>query len=442
MQQSSIILFCDECGAANDPSASTCVACQQPLTLAAPLAPPVAPVRITPPVVREVLAGAPVMSASQRLPINLLPGTLLFGRYQIRQEIGRGGFSVVYLAEDLMSGRRPVAIKRIYLHTLTPRQIIDATETCNREIKMLSLLRSVDGVPKFYESFTDPENWYLIMEYIAGQTLEEYMQQAPGGYLPEDKVVEIGKDLTHILQTLHAVGQPGGPSGPSVNQKVIFRDLKPSNIMLTPESKLYLIDFGIARFFTPGQRKDTTPLGSPGYAPPEQYGRAQTDERSDIYSMGMTLQTLLTGRDPLELTQGELSLNPRRASSQFRRLLDKMQESVVDRRPATMKEINKRLTYLQNFGTADKKRVLFSLGVGAALGVLFVGMLFLNFQAYVNGWWFTGSLWIWIAIANWQKRKKLSKRGKRWLPGFATIALGITIILGLVFFLVLHMLGF
>ena len=167
MQHSSMILFCDECGAANELTATFCVACQQPLAHSAralSASTQVAPVRIIPPEVREVVAGAPVTPAHSVLPMQLLPGTLLFGRYQFRQEIGQGGFSVVYLAEDLREQRRLVAIKRIHLSTLTPRQVIDATETCNREIRLLSFLQAVEGVPRLYESFTDTENWYLMME--------------------------------------------------------------------------------------------------------------------------------------------------------------------------------------------------------------------------------------------------------------------------------------
>jgi serine/threonine protein kinase len=387
MQQSSMILFCDDCGAANEPAAAYCVACQQPLVQTAEAwSAPAQPVAINNalPAVREVVAGAGVTPTNSSLPLDLLPGTLLFGRYQVRQEIGRGGFSVVYLAEDLKAQRGLVAIKRIYLHTLTPRQIIDATETCNREIKLLSFLEAVDGVPKLHESFTDAENWYLMMEYIPGQTLEEYMQKAPGGYLPESMVVEMGEKLVSTLGKLH-----------TDNRQVIFRDVKPANIMITPDDKLYLIDFGIARFFTPGQKRDTTPLGTPGYAPPEQYGRTQTDGRADIYSLGMTLQTLLTGRDPLELTQGERSLNPKAPSSQMRKLLNAMLEPEISRRPATMQDIGKRLAWLKHVG--DKRRIVLSLCMGAALGIVSSGMLLWMFT---SGWRFAQFSWLWLLLFN------------------------------------------
>lgn len=396
MQHSSMILFCDECGAANEFTATSCVACRQPLTRSPgtlpaasqfgelPPVPRVAPVGIAPPVVREVVAGSPVTPAQSGLPLHLLPGTLLFGRYQFRQEIGRGGFSVVYLAEDLREQRRLVAIKRIHMSTLTPREVIDATETCNREIRLLSFLQGVEGVPRLYESFTDTENWYLIMEYVPGQTLEEYMQKARGGYLPESEVLELGEKLVNLLERLN-----------KANQQVIFRDVKPANIMLRPDGQLYLIDFGIARFFTPGQKKDTTPLGTPGYAPPEQYGRAQTDQRADIYSLGATLQTLMTGRDPLDLTQGEVSRNPKAPSLRVRKLLDTMLAPDVLYRPATMKEVGRRLTWLKN--SSDKRRVALSLCVGMLLGALFSGVGFMIFSSDGR---FPGSYFIWIIAIN------------------------------------------
>lgn len=425
MQQSSMILFCDDCGAANEPTAAICVACHKPLVQTADaeiITPQARPVSIASPVVREVVAGASVTPASSGLPLNLLPGTLLFGRYQVRQEIGRGGFSVVYLAEDLRMQRRLVAIKRIHLRTLTPRQIIDATETCNREIKLLSFLETVEGVPKLYESFTDTENWYLMMEYIQGQTLEEYIQKSPGGYLSEEKVVEIGEKLVHILEQLHRG-----------NQRVIFRDVKPANIMITPDGRLYLIDFGIARFFTPGQKKDTTPLGTPGYAPPEQYGRAQTDESADIYSLGMTLQTLLTGRDPLELTQGELSHNPKVPSPAIRKLFNAMQEPERSRRLASIKEVERRLSWLKNFG--DKRRVALSLLAGAALGVAGGSM---TFWAITNIWYLAGYQWWWILLIffNVIGKKNMQRFSQRFSAYFVWLGFGIAIGATILFWLI------
>lgn len=269
------------------------------------------------------------------MPVDFKRGMILAGRYRIREEIGRGGFSIVYRAEEVGT-RRQVAIKRIYLRALTPRQIIDATETFNREVKTLSRFKYVSGIPRFYEHLTDPENWYLVMEYVDGQTLEDYLCHAPDESLSERETLNIGIELAQILQELHSVDPP-----------IIFRDVKPANIMITPERELYLIDFGIARVFTPGKTKDTTPLGSPGYAPPEQYGRAQTDQRADIYSLGATMQTLFTGRDPVELAAGEPSRNPKKLSRAVQKLLDDMMEPDLAKRPPDLGKVKRRMEFIR-----------------------------------------------------------------------------------------------
>jgi serine/threonine protein kinase len=355
MQQSSMVQFCDECGLANDLAASHCSACQHPLSrtpsnASAPA--PIAPITITPTPVLEVRPGSLFTTAGQHslaeslLPYGVTnpaadfqPGTLLARRYKVEQEIGRGGFSVVYRAVDLNSRHREVAIKRIMLSTLSPRQVIDATETFNRELTMLARFKSMSGVPAFYEHLTDAENWYLIMQYIPGQTLEEYLHKKASGYISEEETIALGMGIAHLMQTLHEANPP-----------VIFRDLKPSNIMLTSQNEFFLIDFGIARNYSPGKAKDTTPLGSPGFAPPEQYGRAQTDQRSDIYSLGATLQTLLTGRDPQELRAGESSRNPKPPSRMMRKLLDDMLSPTATNRPWSMARVESRLEEVQSQG--------------------------------------------------------------------------------------------
>lgn len=379
-----MVQFCDECGLANDPGASHCSACQYPLAhtstsasvSAAPA--PIKPVTITPPPVLEVTPGSLFTTSGQRslveslLPYgatspsaDFLPGTLLARRYKIQEEIGRGGFSVVYRAVDLNSRHREVAIKRIQLSTLSSRQVIDATETFNRELTMLARFKSMSGVPAFYEHLTDAENWYLVMQYIPGQTLEEYLKKKPGGYISEEETVALGRGIAHLMQSLHEANPP-----------VIFRDLKPSNIMLTSQHEFFLIDFGIARNYTPGKTKDTTPLGSPGFAPPEQYGRAQTDQRSDVYSLGATLQTLLTGRDPQELRSGEVSHNPKPPSRALRRLLDDMLSPTPVQRPLTMRRVETRLEEIQSQGLGMRS---FWLGlILTALTDIFFALFILN----------------------------------------------------------------
>src|ERR1051326_3610870 len=125
------------------------------------------------------------------------------------------------------------------------------------------------------------------MDFIEGETLEARLAKTPSGRLPVQEVIQLGIQLATVLGYLHSHQPP-----------IVFRDLKPSNIMLTPDGRLYLIDFGIARFFKPGQAKDTAPFGSSGYAAPEQYAKAQTTPQADVYSLGATLHQLLSGIDP------------------------------------------------------------------------------------------------------------------------------------------------
>jgi serine/threonine protein kinase len=219
-------------------------------------------------------------------------------RYFVLRKIGEGGYGAVYEAKDTFYSEKLVAIKSINLAGLSATEMIEATDGFNREVKMLTGLHH-SHLPRVYDHFTDSEHWYVVMDYISGETLEEYLERQrrslrlpgihPGGLLPLSEVFEIVEQLCSVLNYLHSQQPP-----------VIFRDLKPGNIMRTPSGHLYLIDFGIARRFKPGQARDTIPLGSPGYAAPEQYGKHQTDQRADIYSLGALVHHLLTGDDPSE----------------------------------------------------------------------------------------------------------------------------------------------
>jgi WD40 repeat protein len=212
--------------------------------------------------------------------------------------VGTGGFGAVYKAGDtFVAGQSTdiIAIKQVNLRGLTAQEIIEATDGFHREVLLLSNLKHVN-LPRIYDSFTDPEHWYLVMDFIEGETLEQYLRNTTAGSspaktrsLPLDEVFSIALQLCHVLHYLHTLQPP-----------IIFRDLKPANVMRAPEGNLYLIDFGIARQFKPGQAKDTMPFGSPGYAAPEQYGKAQTTPQSDIYSLGALLHQLLSGEDPAE----------------------------------------------------------------------------------------------------------------------------------------------
>jgi serine/threonine protein kinase len=211
---------------------------------------------------------------------------LLAGRYQVIGLLGQGGMATVSTAFDVRLDNRLVAIKEMTQIGLTPDEIVDATEAFQREADILAHLQH-PNLPSIYDAFTEAGRWYLVMEFIEGETLEDRLDQANGQGLPIATCLDIGDQLCAVLDYLHSHRPP-----------IIFRDLKPSNIQLTPSGRAYVIDFGIARLLKPGQAKDTVALGSPGYAPPEQYGKAQTTARSDLYSLGAVLHQMLTGADP------------------------------------------------------------------------------------------------------------------------------------------------
>jgi serine/threonine protein kinase len=280
------------------------------------------------------VAALPATCVTGTTAESLRPGILFAQRYRILDKVGEGGFGVTYKAEDLERHRRFVAIKQINLRLLSPQKMIEATDSFNREVGYLSRLKH-DDIPRIYDYFTDADHWYVVMDFIAGETLEDKLRKVRRGRFSTQKVVDIGIALCEVLGYLHAQRPP-----------IVFRDVKPANVMLTKTGRIYLIDFGIARHYAPGQSRDTAPLGSPGYAAPEQYGKAQTTAQTDIYGLGATLQTLLTGKEPLEIViSGEEQGRKikRRVPRRLRPLLQRMLERDVSQRPQSMEEVKEHL---------------------------------------------------------------------------------------------------
>src|SRR5947209_5343529 len=207
-------------------------------------------------------------------------GQVLKQRYRIIQIVGQGGMGAVYKAEDIPFGNRLVAVKEMRQTGLDPQELKEAADAFKQEAVLLAGLKH-QSLPSIYDHFEENGRWYLVMDFIEGETLAEHLNQAKGKALPVPEVLDIGLQLSKVLGYLHTRPTP-----------IIFRDLKPSNVILTPEGHVYLIDFGIARFFKPGQAKDTAAYGSKGYSPPEQFGSGQTTPQSDIYNLGVTLHDI------------------------------------------------------------------------------------------------------------------------------------------------------
>jgi serine/threonine protein kinase len=291
--------FCSVCGAANEQGYTHCFACGRLL-------------------------------AASTEDKEVQDETLLHNRYQLGSTLGSGGFSAVYRARDLQTGRN-VAIKQITLRGLSAEETIEATDTFNREVSLLSALRHPQ-VPRIYDHFSDREHWYLVLEYLEGTTLETYlaMRVAQGNPIQVEEALAMGLQICRVLEYLHSQKPP-----------VIFRDLKPGNIIRSPGGTLCLIDFGIARHFHRGQAHDTRSLGSSGYAAPEQYGHAQTTTQSDIYSLGVLLYTLLSGQDPARKSFGlaPLRLDPKLFGTGLPALVKRMLSLDPGDRPATVREV-------------------------------------------------------------------------------------------------------
>ncbi|MCZ7674214.1 MAG: serine/threonine protein kinase [Chloroflexi bacterium] len=212
-------------------------------------------------------------------------GSQLQGRYNIVQFIGQGGMAAVYLGADTRLGNRHIAIKEMNPANLPPADQPWAITAFQQEAEVLARLNH-PTIARVVDFFQENQYWYLVMEYVQGEALDTALNRFPHG-LAEDQVLNWAAQLAGALDYLHQQNPP-----------VIFRDLKPGNVMVQPDGTLKLIDFGIARYFKAGQSQDTYQLGTPGYAAPEQYGRGQTDARSDVYSLGVLLHQLLTGYDP------------------------------------------------------------------------------------------------------------------------------------------------
>ena len=216
----------------------------------------------------------------------LSPQSMLHHRYLIVGQAGRGGMSAVYQAVDTLSGNHHVAIKEMSQGNLSAYELDEATARFQQEADLLSSLNH-PNLPTIYDGFSENGRSFLVMEYIDGKTLLQMLKDTGGRPLPVAQVLDYAIQLCDVLIYLH-----------SHNPPIIFRDLKPTNVMVRGNGHVMLIDFGIARFFKEGQAQDTVFLGSPGYAPPEQHGTSQTNPRSDLYSLGATLHCCLTGRDP------------------------------------------------------------------------------------------------------------------------------------------------
>lgn len=215
-------------------------------------------------------------------------------RYKIVNPIGQGGMGAVYRAEDLLLPGRVCALKEISANPdIEPEILTELQEQFRREAEVLARLDH-PNLPKVSDYFTQEQREYLVMDFVPGYDLREIITQARerGEFLKESQVLKWGDQLCSALSYLHAQVPP-----------ILHRDVKPSNIKLTPAGFIKLVDFGLVKIMTSDEARTITVVqgrGTAAYTPLEQYGKdeSHTDARSDIYALGATLYHLLTGKSP------------------------------------------------------------------------------------------------------------------------------------------------
>ncbi len=231
--------------------------------------------------------------------IHIEPGTLLYDRYVIGKVLGYGGFGVTYIAWDGKLQQK-VAIKEYLPGEFSTRmpgqsavrvfggdkseQFRDGLKKFIEEAKNLAKFQNEPGIVKVFDSFEDNDTAYIVMEYLDGETLTDYLKREKT--IPEDKAVEMLMPVMGSLRTVHDAG-------------LLHRDIAPDNIFLTKSGEVKLIDFGASRYATTSHSRSLTVIIKPGYSPEEQYrSRGDQGPHTDVYALASTLYKMITGKTP------------------------------------------------------------------------------------------------------------------------------------------------
>ncbi len=294
----------------------------------------------------------------ERVEGRLPDGHLLQNRYLVLGVLGVGGMSTVYKAQDLRFSKvtRLCVVKEM-LNTATDPQVRAMIKrNFEREANILAALNH-PGIVQVYDYFSESDRSYLVLEYVDGKDLEAILAETEG-FLPETQVVHWSIQVCEVLSHLH--GHEPRP--------IVFRDIKPSNIMLDSHRRVRLVDFGIARIFQSGQKG--TMIGTEGYSPPEQY-RGSAEPRVDIYALGATMHHLLSKQDPR--LEPPFSFQERPIHKTNPTVSRELTE-IVNR--ALEYDVNKR------YGSAEEmQRALMSLSSARGLG----GTISFGTSAFVSG---------------------------------------------------------
>ena len=288
-------------------------------------------------------------------------GTVLNGKYSVITTLGTGGMGAVYLARDVDG--RYCAVKEQFLTGIN-RKIVFS------EIDILSKLKH-PSLPALIDTFAENETQFIVMEYVEGVSLKEVLEKE--GRIGEDRVRKWALELAEILRYLHGLDNP-----------IVYRDLKPANIMLDPEGHIHLIDFGIAQEYGE-ETNDSNKFSAKtkGYAAPEQYDkRYGADVRTDIYALGVTLHYLLSGKNPNEPPFVFQRL--RKFDKHISRAMEELVNTCLQPRPtqrySTAEELKQALLKLderdKDIIASDRKRAILTGTVIVLIAVLLAGVFF------------------------------------------------------------------
>jgi serine/threonine protein kinase len=259
-----------------------------------------------------------------------MDNTILKERYRIIKTIKAGGMGMVYLAEDIPE-KKLRAIKVMFNQGEASEQQLYAIKRFREEAEILARLDH-PNIPSITDYFTDKGNYYLVMDYIKGEDLESFLRKC-NLQLPEKFVVIWAVQLCDVMSYLH-------------NHKphpILYRDLKPANVILkSEESRIFLIDFGIARVINPGKETQKTAVGTEGYAPLEQY-KGNPEPRSDVYALGATMHHLLTGIVPIPFSFQPIRQVRDWLSPELEKIVMKALENEIDKRYASAREMKEQL---------------------------------------------------------------------------------------------------
>lgn len=252
----------------------------------------------------------------------LSSGYILDEKYEVVKTLGQGGMSTVYLCKNTRLGNL-WAIKEV-------KKELKGQMDFLAEPNILKNL-SHPGVPRVVDIFYREDNLYIVEDYIEGETLQNYIKK--NDFIGIKQINNVALSICGIIEYLH-----------SFNHPIIYRDLKPSNIMITPKGKIVLIDFGISRIYKQDGDKDTIYMGSKGYAAPEQYGIEQTCIQTDIYGIGAVMYFLVTGKAPIALLEPLKDENyGNEVSLELKRIIQKAMQIDIKSRYSSVEEMKKEL---------------------------------------------------------------------------------------------------